>query len=217
MQSSDLPIPQKGLTVNCDESEGRGRLLRTAQVIVGALIAGVVFFAAVLFVVLRPSVQPLDGGTIVSGVMALFACAAAVAGFFVPGLFVRESSRKIAEGTWQSNMSQSSVMGMQQTKDVDGESEGDGNTPRSSGPIRDADEGKLHQVYLVKTIIGAALLEGGAFAALMAFLLEGQVYSVVLAGLLLLGIAFSFPTRTRLTDWLEQELRHVQEFRKMNT
>ena len=59
---------------------------------------------------------------------------------------------------------------------------------QSNQPLPDTDEGKLLAVYQSKTILGAAILEGGAFANLVAYLLEGQVYSIVLAVLFMLGI-----------------------------
>ncbi len=169
-----------------DLSDG---LLRTAQLIIGALASGVFFFLIIVTLFLGARVQPFDVSAMISLVMAGFALASIPTRLLVPGLVVNTNCRKIAQGTWVSVQRQ------------------------PNAPLPETDEGKLLQVYLSKTIIGAAILEGGAFANLVAFMLEGQIYSIVLAVLLLLGILAAFPTRTGLTEWVESHLRRVQEFR----
>ena len=78
-------------------------------------------------------------------------------------------------------------------------------------PVAKTDEGKLMQMFLTKSIIGAAILEGGAFANLIAFMLDGQIYSLVIAILFALGILMSFPTRNGMSEWLDNQMRRLQE------
>ena len=150
--------------------------LQTLRIIIGALTAGVLFFLIIVIVFLRAAPQPLDAQAIVSMTLAAFALSCIPARLFVPGLIVSASCQKIAEGTWSLPARQ------------------------SNQPLPDTDEGKLLAVYQSKTILGAAILEGGAFANLVAYLLEGQIYSIVLAVLFMLGILAAFPTSRGLHD-----------------
>ncbi len=160
-------------------------ILPQAQIIIGALAAGVVSFLIIVIVFLGAHVEPFDPGAIVSMVMAAFALTVILVRLFIPGTIVSSGCRKIAQGTWTSTQ------------------------PNIATP--DTNEGKLLQLFLTKTIIGAALLEGGAFGNLVAFMIEGQIYSIILAVLFLLGILIGFPTRRGLAEWLETQLRRVQE------
>jgi hypothetical protein len=163
------------------------QVLRINQIIIGGLVVGVVFFMVIVLAFLGARVQPLDPQAIVSIVMAAFALMMLPARFAVPGLIVSSNCRKIAQGTWQPRQ-------------------------QPGAAIPDTDEGKLLQLFQVKTIVGAALLEGAAFGNLVAFLLEGQVYSLALAVLFALGILVGFPTRSGLSEWLETQQRRLNEY-----
>ncbi|MEZ6040666.1 MAG: hypothetical protein R3C20_09170 [Planctomycetaceae bacterium] len=65
-------------------------------------------------------------------------------------------------------------------------------------------------VMQTKTIIGFALLEGATFFNLVAILIEKSVWSVVVAGVLFLLMAFRFPTRNQIEAWVEDKLRAFQ-------
>lgn len=162
-------------------------LLRTVQIIVFALVSGVVMFMAIVLLFMGAGVQPFDTGAVVSMVMAAFGASAILARLLVPGLMVDANCRRIAQGS------------------------GNANQRHPGAKLPDTDEGKLMQVFLTKTIVGSAFLEGGAFANLIAFMLEGQIYSIVLSVLLLLGILAGFPTRSGLSEWLETQSRRLRE------
>ena len=166
-------------------------VLRTQQIIIGALATGVLFFLVIVTVFLGARVQPFDTTAMISMVMAAFAVSSLPLRLFVPGLVVRSSCQRIADGTWAAGRRQPHM------------------------PVPETDEGKLAAVFVTKTIIGAAILEGGAFANLIAFMLEGQVYSLVLAVLFMFGILLAFPTRNGLSEWLDTQLRRLQEVRGM--
>jgi hypothetical protein len=58
-------------------------------------------------------------------------------------------------------------------------------------------------LYVTRLIVGLAILEAAAFFNVIAYLLEGHWWSLlVVAGLVAWMIA-SFPTRTRLRQWVE--------------
>lgn len=166
--------------------------VRTLQIIVMALAAGVFTFGLVVF--LRPGggLKPFDPQAIISIVMAVVALTLIPARFIVPATILRGGRERIARG-------RESVT-----------------TRRSAGtPIPDSEQAKLLMLLQTTTIVGAALLEGAAFANLTAFMLEGQVYSLVLAALMLVGILLAIPTRNRVEDWLVVQARRVQEVRQM--
>ena len=75
--------------------------------------------------------------------------------------------------------------------------------------------GSCCNCFLTKTIVGAAILEGGAFGNLVAYMLDGQIYSLVLAVLGIIGILAGFPTRRGVDEWLERQLRRVKEMRDL--
>ena len=66
-------------------------------------------------------------------------------------------------------------------------------------------------LYVTRLIVGLAILEGACFFNLIAYMLEGHWWSLlVVAGLLAWMIA-SFPTTTRLRQWIEdrEQLREI--------
>jgi hypothetical protein len=91
----------------------------------------------------------------------------------------------------------------------------DGNAPQAL-PLS-ANAAELENVvplaasYLTRLIIGDALLEGAAFFNLVAYLIEQQVFSLAVAGALLLIILAQFPSLSRLTDWVERELATTEQ------
>ena len=66
-------------------------------------------------------------------------------------------------------------------------------------------------------IISIALLEGPAFFALIAFLVEQQPLVLIVPGLALLGMLAQFPTENSVRNWLELNGRRVQEMRQDRT
>lgn len=60
--------------------------------------------------------------------------------------------------------------------------------------------------YQTKLLLGCASCEGGAFANLVAFIVEQQWWSVGIAGLLLLVILSRFPTEARLENFVREQI-----------
>src|SRR5262249_25101156 len=54
-------------------------------------------------------------------------------------------------------------------------------------------------------IVGAALLEGTIFFQLVAYLLEGQPWTLGVAGVFWLGLVLKFPTESGCTRWMETQ------------
>jgi hypothetical protein len=73
------------------------------------------------------------------------------------------------------------------------------NATRQAGP----GDQKLVQAYQTGLIVGLALLEGAAFFNLVAYMVEKQWWTITIVAALLFWMLLAFPTRTRVTQWLE--------------
>jgi hypothetical protein len=78
---------------------------------------------------------------------------------------------------------------------------------------RIGDAGKLSIVYMTRTIVAAALLEGAALMAIVAYMLEGSTVALGLAVALVAGILLHFPTASRVAGRIETKMRRVEEER----
>jgi hypothetical protein len=167
---------------------------RVSQIIVAALIMGVVIFLAIilLFVPAQAAMIPAGGGAPLPApadsalplitYVALAMCLADLAlSFVVPKLVVANARKQIAREK----------------------------APKDKG----GDTAALAQIYQTQLIIGAAMLEGGAFFAAIAFMLERKPIAAGMTLVLLIVLAARFPTRDRIVAWLEQQLGQLQEER----
>jgi hypothetical protein len=69
--------------------------------------------------------------------------------------------------------------------------------------------------FQTRLIIRCALIEGAAFFAIVAYMIERQVLSLVVAGALLLALLSCFPTRSKVEETVEGERREIKELRQM--
>jgi hypothetical protein len=81
--------------------------------------------------------------------------------------------------------------------------------PLSSGNVPPV--GPLVGRYQTLLIIRLAMLEGAAFFAIFAYFLEANLISLGVAGVLLLVMLASFPTVSRVENWIEDEVRLIEE------
>lgn len=160
--------------------------VRTAQIILAALVMGVVMFGVVVLFGM-PGGQAAQGSALTL-LAVCFAGVDLVLCLLVPNLIAAVHRRKLAAGTWQA--------------------------APSRGPVPDTDAGKLAMIYQVKMIIGAAMLEGGCFLALFAYMLERHLPSLVMAAVLLVALLAQFPTYGRVEAWIEEQLRRVEDERR---
>lgn len=65
-------------------------------------------------------------------------------------------------------------------------------------------------IYRVQLIITLALLEGAAFFNLVSVIIENHVISFIAAMVLLGLMAVRFPTRTKVSWWVQDRLRELQ-------
>ncbi len=65
--------------------------------------------------------------------------------------------------------------------------------------------GGWYGLYQTLLLLSIAPLEGATFALLIAYLLEGQPWTLLLAALPLVGILVQFPTRERVEAWGDRQ------------
>jgi hypothetical protein len=180
-------------------------ITRTCQIIVGALIMGVLsFLAVVLFLGVysaapgparggQAAALPLPGGgslPLMTALAVVLGVGGLVMSFTVPRMFVATTRRVIARETPPAT------------------------TPRK--PSQPAlvypagDTGRLLPVYQTQLILGAAINEGMAFFAAIAYMLERHPLALGTAVVLLGGLIVRFPTPDRVNAWLDQQLERIQ-------
>lgn len=71
----------------------------------------------------------------------------------------------------------------------------------------------LFGLFQTKTIIAGALLEGAVFLLLIAYLVEHNIFSILAAVAMLLLLTAHIPTIGRVTNWIENQMRLVDEER----
>jgi hypothetical protein len=165
--------------------------VRVLQIIVGAVALGPVTY---LGVVLATAAQPNPDAAadeFLTYVACGLAVAAVAAWFVVPPLVTTRFRRQVAAGTWPPQQADSPA----------------------SAPVTDAS--KLCSVYIVRTIIAVAILEGAAFLQVLAYQKEGNYLALGPAVLLTTMIALHLPTRTRVAEWVERQLVRLSEDRQM--
>jgi hypothetical protein len=72
---------------------------------------------------------------------------------------------------------------------------------------------ELLPLFQTQLIIGAALVEGGAFFATVAYTIEHQYLALGVAGALLAVLISKFPTVDRVNVWLDENLSRLNEMR----
>jgi hypothetical protein len=188
------------------QQEAIARHVRTLQIIVGSLVAGVLMFLAIATVVARA-----DGGgragqaPVLTYVAAVFAIAAVLAAWIARTVIVARGRRRIVEGTWQ----------LPQRAYVQTPPERAAPAQITQSLEQTGDAGKLLFVFQTRTIVSAAELEGAAFFAVISYLLERHPPAMILAIILIAGVAAHLPTRGRVIRWIEEQLRLVEDERRL--
>jgi len=68
--------------------------------------------------------------------------------------------------------------------------------------------GNFYQVFLVRLIIGMALLEGAAMFNLIAVMVENQRLAFIPVAILLLVMIASIPTKSKLDGWIRNQMEN---------
>jgi hypothetical protein len=161
-------------------------MVRTLQIIVAALVAGVCFFGG--YVLLGAPPKPAAEGNMLTLVAIAVGAGGLVLAPLVAAVLVRGQVGRIADGTWQPSQRQ--------------------------GPAPTTDAGRLANVYATKTIISGALFEGPCFLALLAYMTERHWAALLVAGLLGAGLLAHLPTYGRVSGWVQDKLQLIEQTRQ---
>ena len=180
--------------------EAATKQVRVLQIIVGALVAGVVFFLMIVLIICPPA--NLAPGML-TAVAVIFAGAMLITYPVVLRIPVATACRQILAGTFR--IVDSWKCGSLGTSDL-------GASDRGIGL---SDVQCLLSLFQRKTILGAAMIEGCAFFAVIAYFIEGGFVSLGLAGALLAGLAAHFPTLSRVTGWVDRQIELLEQERTL--
>jgi hypothetical protein len=61
-------------------------------------------------------------------------------------------------------------------------------------------------VFVTRTIVAAAMLEGAAFMSLVALMIEHQPWMIGVTGVLVVLMLMQIPSRTRVEHWVESRM-----------
>lgn len=166
---------------------GASEIVRTGQVVVGAMFLGVVSALVVITVVVAyngPMLKPGDV-PVVTLAAAAVAIAALTARLILPPRLVAMEREKIVHIATPADTGTSS-----DTREAD-------------------DRTRLLQLYQKRLMVSAVLLEGAAIVAVFAYLLEGNASTLLIAGALAVFLALHVPRRERVEAWLNQQTQLI--------
>jgi hypothetical protein len=168
---------------------------RTLQIIVGAMAAGVLFFVAIVVFALPNAAQAraADSQPLITYVAVGMSVAIGAAWLVVPSAVVRRMRETLVSG---SSKEWGIVKHMPNADQI-------------------GDAIPLAAIYQTGMIIRVALLEGTAFLAAVAYMLERQPIALILVGVLWLMIVSHIPTVSRVESWVDSELASLPQLRQM--
>lgn len=160
------------------------------QLTIVGLAAGVVIFAAVAFFVLRVAADgPLlkDLGVPLTEILLVLAAVMVGARTLVVVAVVPNARKSVARGVFPQL----------------------GSIRYDTSRWTRADH--MLSVYQMATILGGAMCEAAAMLAVLADLFEGRWISLAAAGVLLVVLTLHFPTQSSIRDWVQDQLRRMDE------
>jgi hypothetical protein len=166
--------------------------VRTMQIISAALIAGVVTLTGIMIIMVKQNDGPLappnaDLPPLVSIIAVVSLAAGIGVRVILPNAILRGAMQRIAG-------------------------------PSATPPSRDqcaGYEGSLLAVRQTTLIMANALLEGPALFCAIAYMLEGQAFTLAGVAVALVLMLWQFPTREGVRAWLERHLDLVLELRQL--
>ena len=171
--------------------EDIGRVVFTTRIIVASMAAGVLLFG--LFVLAAQGINLQAPLGLLTAFAIVFGFSTVPLWFVVPSMLAANQMRQIVQFPSRK-----------------------GHELESDATVRQQDAHQLALLFQTKTLVGCALFEGAAFFALVAFLLEHHIASLVVATVLVMGILSQFPTLGGTIDWIEQRLRQIDELRSLS-
>lgn len=178
--------------------EDAAKSARILQIIVMAMVAGASIFLAIALTIRSQAEPPPSALPIPITIVAVIFIGVGFIGRWIVLSSIRAKGRReIVNGTHQS-VHPGQRMRLAPLDCTD--------TPDS---YRDAEY--LLSMFQQRTILSAAMLEGWAFFATIAYLTEGTSVGLAMAILSVLGVILHFPTRSRVIAWVGRELEAVEQ------
>lgn len=175
--------------------------LRTLQIILVALLVGVVVFSGIVLIAITSVEPPPDDQPrqqLLTPILVGLSFAVAGTLWIVANVMLSQARQRIADGTWKPGL---------RKRVQEGEAVGT-LSPQAFEEAGNA--GRLFQAWMSSTIVRSAGLEAAAFLNLVAAMVERSPIPLVVAGFWALLLAFQVPTSSRLDHWLESELLRVR-------
>jgi hypothetical protein len=173
-----------------------GQHVLTLQIIVAALTLGCVIFLGIVSMVGSPrAAADASDLALISWTALGWAGCALVLRMIVPPIVVARGREKILRGVAQPAF-----------------------PPQEQYQAfleRTGDAGRLFGLYMTRTIVAAAILEGATFFLLIAYLLERNVWAVAAAVAFIFLIASHLPTRHGVVHWVEDQLDLLEHERQL--
>lgn len=159
------------------------------QIIVGALLLGVVTFGLIVVAVVVGPQQLQPRADMMTIMAAAFALVSIGASLLIPQMLVAAARRQIATGKWQPPAPGAMM-------------------PPALAELGEA--GQLVMVYQTAMIVGAALLEGAAFFGIIATMIEKSSLALAVSGVCVVLLLAKMPTIGRLSNWLDAQSRAME-------
>jgi len=174
---------------------------RTAQILVAAMAGGPLLFLAVVLLVIEPTGPPPGpnqgnplGLPLLTLLATVFAIGALFLSFVAPGMVVGNGLKQIAERP----------PGDPAPTD-----------PWKEGPtLPSNDVGALLPLFQTQLIIASALIEGAAFFALIAYMLERHPLALGITAFLIATLLSWLPTLDRVHAWLDDQSARLSRLRR---
>ena len=173
------------------------------QIIVGALVAGCVIFGVIAVDMVNLGGQPDDAGQpdaaeqlpLLTYIALFFGITSLFSAWIVPSIMVGKARLAILNGTWQPPQGPQGVAFAEFIE-------------------RCGDAGRLWILFITRTIIRAAIIEGAAFFLLVAYMIEHSPIALIAAIVWTFFVAVQFPSRARAVHWIEDQVNMLEQQRQ---
>jgi hypothetical protein len=176
-----------------EERDYLQRMTRVMQIIVAALAFGAASFFGIVLVLPPPAGPGGPDERLMTYLSIAVGLGSFCAAMILPGIIARNQRREIASGRSLATLEK--------------------NMPAFPEALREI--GPITMSFQTVLIIRSALLEGGTFFALIAFMIERQAPSLVVAGVLILALVSGMPTRSKVEEAIDDERRQIELLRQM--
>jgi hypothetical protein len=196
---ADADLRRLSAMLDFDRREVVSARLRAAQIIVAAMVIGALAFLAVVHFLVPPNAT---GGSaarqsaipIITYAAMAYAVTAIILGPIFATLMTTSTRRRLAKALPPEALRQAG-------------------SDDKAKRLAEAVVSGLSALFLGKTIVNAALFEGGALFLGVAYMLERKPLVAVMAAILIVGLLSLVPTRDRANRWMDEQLRMLEEER----